>query len=299
VVAPVTGRVRRPPRVQLGDAVRAGATIVDLVPALDTPDRIAVGTEAAVRAGDIEAAERDLARAQADAARARELSPQVVSAAQLLQAETAVATARARLDGLRQARAAAVQARTQPVPVAAPMAGVVSALSVQVGAVVNKGDVLARVIVPGPLWVDVLVPPGDPAGDAYSIGAPSGPVAARLLARGRFVEADGTRHDRLVVDARSAGALMPGSSVSVRVAYGTARGIVLPEAALVPRVEGDMVFVERSPGVFAPRSVEVATRFGGRMRLRSGVTAGERVVVQGVMALQGERLRSQLQNAEQ
>ena len=312
VVSPVTGRIVRPPLIQLGATVRAGATVVELVPALDTPDRIAIGTQSAERAGQIEAAERELARAEADAARARELSPQIVSAAKLQEAETAVATARARLEGLRNARTASDQAQTRVVAVTTPIAGIVSALNVEVGALVNKGDLLAQVLKEGLLWIDLSVPPNDPVGDRYEVTLPAGSIQARLLTRGRITEADGTRHDRLVLDARQSAALgvpsaaaalgaplAPGSSVSVQVARGASRGIVLLESALVPGVEGDTVFVETSPGIFAARLVQVVARFGGQMRLGSGLNPGERVVVQGVMGLQGERLRSQLRHVEQ
>ena len=85
----------------------------------------------------------------------------------------------------------------------------------------------------------------------------------------------------------------------MHVARGAPRGIVLAESALVAGVEGDTVFIETSPGMFAPRAVQVAARFNGRVRIRSGVNSGERVVVQGVMELQGERLRSHMRNLEQ
>ena len=106
VVSPVTGRVVRAPAVQLGATVRAGSTLVEIIPVLDTPDRISVGTQSAEREAQIEATERDLAKAEADAARARTLSPQIVSAAKLQEAETLVATTRARIGGLRNARTA-------------------------------------------------------------------------------------------------------------------------------------------------------------------------------------------------
>lgn len=297
VVSPVTGRIARPPLVQLGTAVRAGATLLEVMPVLDTPERISVGTQDAERQGQIEAAERELAKAEADAVRARALSPQIVSAAKLQEAETTAATARARLEGLRNAQTAAVQAQTRPVAVTAPMAGVISALVVDVGALINKGDVLAQIVREGPVWIDISVPPDDPTGVQYEVTTASGPVAARLLARGRVTEADGTRHDRLVVDATQSAALRPGSTVSVQVARGTMRGIVLTESALVPGVETETVFVETMPGVFAARPVRVATRFGGKVRLASGLTVGERVVTQGAMALQGESVRAQLRPA--
>lgn len=298
VVSPITGRLTRAPFVQVGAAVRSGVPMLEIMPVLDTPDRIAVGAQTAEREGQIEAAGREVAKAETDAQRARALSPQIVSAAKLQEAETALATARARLDGLRGASAASEQAQMRAVTVTAPIAGLVSAINVAVGALVNRGDVLAEIVAAGPRWIDVLVPPDDPPGDAYEVSVPSGFIPARRLARGVVVETDGTRHDRLVVDAPRSTALSVGSTVSVYVSHGTARGIVVPESALVPGVDTDTVFVEASPGMFAPRPVRVVSRFAGKVRLDAGVKPGEPVVVQGTMSLQGERLRSQLRGVD-
>lgn len=296
VASPVTGRIVRPPRVQLGTTVAVGATLLEIQPTLDVGERISVGTQAAQREGDIEGAQRELAKAEADAARARALSPQVVSAAQLQQAETALAVARAKLEGLLGARTAETTARTQVVPVPAPMAGVVADLTATVGSAVARGDILARIVKPGPLWIDIAVPPDDPVGDRYEVITANGTIAARLLARGRLTDMGGTRSDRLAID-EAASSLMPGTTVSVRVGHGGTRGILVPESAIVPGVETDTIFVEVSPGVFAPRPVQVAARFGGQVRLSTGLTPGERVVVRGGMALQGELVRSQLRPA--
>jgi cobalt-zinc-cadmium efflux system membrane fusion protein len=293
-VAPVTGRITRPPRVNVGATVAAGAPLVDIQPTLDVADRIAVGTQAAQREGDIEAEERELTKAEAEAARARALSPQVVSAAALQQAETAVATARAKLQGLRGARAAETTANAQIVTVTAAIAGTVAELTMTVGALVSRGDVLARIVKAGPVWVDVSVPPDDAIGDRYELVAPTAAIPARLLARGRLTDVGGTRSDRLLVDATEASRLTPGASVAVRVGHGATQGIVISESALVPGVETDTVFVEVTPDTFAPRPVHVAARFAGRVRVASGLNAGDRVVVRGAMALQGELVRNQL-----
>lgn len=297
VVSPVTGRITRPPRVQLGAVVAAGTPLLDIEPALDVADRIAVGTQAAQRQGDIEAAQRELTKAEADAERARALSPQVVSAAQLQQAETAAATARARLEGLQGARVAETTARTQAVPVTAPIGGTVADLTATVGSLVNRGDVLARLVKSGALWVDLSVPPDDPIGDRYELVTTTGFMPASLLSRGRLTDAAGTRMDRLAVANAAVSTLSPGASVSVRVGHGATRGIVIPESAIVPGVESDIVFVETSPGIFGSRSVRVDARFGGQVRIASGLEPGERVVVRGGMALQGELVRAQLRPA--
>jgi len=294
VVSPVTGRLGRPPFTPLGTRVAQGDPIAEVTPVLDAPDRLAAGTAAAQRDGDITAAAQELTRAAAEAARARTLSPQLVSAATLQAAETAEATARAKLDALRQARVVASDVQTHAIAVRAPIAGTVVALHMAVGSVVKSGEVLAELLAPGPRWIDLSVPPEEPVGDRYEVVTPLATEPVHLLARGQITEPDGSRHDRLIVAAAHATDFLPGASVSVRVGRGTSRGIVLPESAIVPGVESDTVFVETAADLFAARAVRVEARFGGLVRLASGLTAGERVVTQGAMALQGERIRAQL-----
>jgi biotin carboxyl carrier protein len=294
VVSPVTGRIAGPPLVSLGTIVPQGATIVEITPVLDAPDRIAVGTQTAQRDGEIAAGEQEVAKADAAAARARALSPQIVSAATLQEADTAAATARARLDALRRARAVSSDLQTQAVAVHAPMAGTLVTVGMTVGTIVRSGEVLAAILRPGPRWIDVSVSPDEPTGDRYEVVTSASTVPAHLLARGRITETDGSRHDRLLVAPAQAGDLVPGAAVSVHVGRGASRGIVLPESAVVAGIESDTVFVETSPGIFVARPVRIDARFGGLVRLASGVTPGEHVVTQGAMALQGERVRAQL-----
>jgi hypothetical protein len=54
------------------------------------------------------------------------------------------------------------------------------------------------------------------------------------------------------------------------------------------------VFVEVSPNAFVSRTVQVAARYGQEVRLASGLKPGDRIVIRGAMALQGELLRAQL-----
>jgi RND family efflux transporter MFP subunit len=281
----------------MGETVTAGAPLLDIEPSLDVAERISVGTQAAQRQGDIDAAQQELAKAEADLARAQALSPHVVSAADVQQAATAVAVARAREEGLQRARAAEATARTQLVSVTAPIGGVLADLTATVGALVNRGDVLARLVRSGPVWIDVSVPPDADVGERYEVITDNKPVPARLIARGRLTDVGGTRTDRLLVDLPAASLFTPGATVAVRIAHSTRRGIVLPEAALVPGVESEIVFVEREPGTFAAQPVQIATRFGGQVRLAAGLMPGERVVIRGGMALQGELVRSQLRPA--
>jgi len=59
------------------------------------------------------------------------------------------------------------------------------------------------------------------------------------------------------------------------------RAIRVPNTALVSEGPYSYVFVERSPGVFARRRVELAVQDRDYSYLESGIDAGERIVVTG------------------
>jgi multidrug efflux pump subunit AcrA (membrane-fusion protein) len=82
--------------------------------------------------------------------------------------------------------------------------------------------------------------------------------------------------------------------VAVRLATAPSRGVVIAESAVLPSAGGDVVYVEPKHGTFELRLVRIAARFGGRVRLTTGVKVGESVVVRGASALRGEALRSSL-----
>jgi cobalt-zinc-cadmium efflux system membrane fusion protein len=293
VVAPVTGRVSVAPGVSLGARVEAGQVLLSLAPVLSAAERMSFRVQGAELAGRVEVAARELADRESAAARARALAPDaVVSRARLQEAETAVAVARAQVAAATQARSAATGgAGAGAVPLCAPGAGTLVSLTVTVGTLVPAGATLARIVRAGPRWIDLSVPPDDASGAGYEVAADGRWLAARLLARGGAVEDDGARHDRLEVEADD---LLPGAVVSVRVARGPSEGVVVPEEAVAPGVGGDVVYVEEAAGEFAARPVRVAARFAGRVRLASGVRAGEPVVVRGAAALRSEALRGAL-----
>lgn len=297
VVAPVAGRIVSAPSVALGAIVIAGQPIIEIEPVLATSERIAARVQVADLGGQVSAAQKELSAREAELARIRPLErDKIVSTAKLQDIEATVAATRARLEALKNARNVQGGAVGGRVQLKAPVAGSVVALDASMGAVVGPGDVLARVLKPGPVWIDLAVPPDDAAGQRYEIAMRERTVPARLVARGAVVGEDGTRSDRLEADAASG--LLPGARVQVRIATGEMRGPTVPEAAIVPTAAGDAVFVEVAANTFAARPVVVAARFGGEVRLASGIKAGERVVTRGAMSLRGESLRAELRHTE-
>ncbi len=299
LVAPVSARITSVASIAIGSDVTSGTTLVDITPVLNAGETVSLSVQTAELEGQLRAAEREFTLREATAARARELSTSVIISTQAREeAETAVETTRARIEALRRARAVQLSGGASQLALRAPIAGRLVALDVSLGAVVRPGDVLARVLRGGSRWIDVSVSPDDPVGASYEVQVGGGWIPARLVARGSFVGPEGTRRDRLEVDAAQAAALLPGATISVRVGVGESSGVLVPESALVPGVGSDVVYIETAPGSFAPHAVRVAARFGGRARLASGLAAGTRVVTQGAMSLRGESLRSELRHTE-
>ena len=295
VPAPSAARVVKPALVELGAEVVAGAPLAELVPVLGAVDAATLGVQGAEVRGQIAEAESELVLREAELARSRDLArDKIVSAAKLAEVESQVASLRARIRALRGALRAQSGAAGKLIVLRAPVGGTVVALDVDVGAVVEQGHVIARILRPGPRWIDLAVSPAEEPAAAYEVEIASRWVPARLVSRGAVVGPDGTRHDRLQVDADRAAQVTPGATAAVRLARAGERGVVVSEGALVPGAGGDGVFVETGPGRFQLKTVRVAARFGGRARVASGLEAGDRVVTRGAMALRGELLRSQL-----
>ena len=299
VVAPVAGRIPRAPVVRLGSNVEAGAPLVEIVPVLGAAERIDVNVRGAELVGQIQGTQSELEMQRAALDRARDLArSNIISQAKLHEAETAVITTQARLDALRRANGAQNVGQGAPVMLRAPAAGKVSTLNASVGSVVQQGDLLVRLLKPGPRWVDVAVSPEDATGEGYEVAAGNLWIRARLLAAGTVAESDGTRRDRLEVDEASSLALVTGQIVSVRIAHGQSRGVVLPDSAVVPGVQTDLVLIESAANTFTPTPVRIAARFDGKVRAASGVNVGDRVVVRGAMSLHGESRRAELGGAD-
>jgi membrane fusion protein, multidrug efflux system len=85
----------------------------------------------------------------------------------------------------------------------------------------------------------------------------------------------------------------PGQPVNVRVQAGTIGPLVLvPNVAVMPHVDGAVVFVVKADGTVESRPVTVALREGAEAGLSAGLKPGEKVVTEGQAAvLPGAKVR--------
>lgn len=274
-------------RVNVGDRVQRGQVLATFAADL-------VRADLAQIAAAVAEAEAVHADAVVNAARARELQATgALSAQQINQYLTAERTAVARLDAQRAA-ARTQQLRLSQTQVLAPDAGVISARSASVGAVLPAGQELFRLIRQGRLeWrAEVAaaelaqVQPGQkvrvtPAGGAALTGT------VRMVAP--TVDA-ATRNGLVFVDlppppARGDG-LPPGGVKAGMFArgefeIGSSAALTLPQGAVLLRDGFSYVF-RLDPGQRVRQlKVEVGRRVGDRVEIISGLEAAARVVDSG------------------
>jgi RND family efflux transporter MFP subunit len=80
----------------------------------------------------------------------------------------------------------------------------------------------------------------------------------------------------------------------VELKTGGARVLTVPQSAVLNSGQRQVVFVDHSNGYLEPREVKVGTQYAGRIEIRGGLKAGERIVVSGNFLVDSE---SQIQAA--
>lgn len=216
-------------------------------------------------------------------------------------ARSALDLARAQLD---TAKANREDARLQLgyTRVRAPVAGMTDLETVPEGTLVERGTLLTRIVQTHPLHVRFSLPAEDAlARRLRNGGEAAGDAAARaelLLADGSTYAESGTINftaasvDTVTgtVRARAVfpnpdGDLRPGQFLRVRVLIDALEDVVLvPEEAVAQSEDGPRVFVVRD-GKAEARPVTLGPVIDGERVLRDGLSAGERLIVEGLAGL--------------
>jgi hypothetical protein len=292
ISTPVSARTKSPVTITVGSAIGEGDVIADLIPILSPGEQVTLSVQAADLSGQLASAKADVASRKSLWERGKQLAGSGLTSPQDLELlETAYASSKAKLAAL-ETETMIQRARGGVVTFKSPVKGTVALVDAPFGATLPAGHVLARIVLEGPRWVDVAMPPDAAVGSAFFVKSGEKTwIPAKLLARGLVAGVDGLRRDRLEVTAPG---LVIGASVDVRVATGTQKGIVIPASAVVPTAEGDVVYVESEPNKFVERSVKVAARLDERVRIASGIAMGDAVVTVGAQSLRGERMHGAL-----
>lgn len=234
-------------------------------------------------------AEALLAEASSNADRARSLQGSgALSNQDTQRALTSEQTSKARVDSAK-AQVAAQELRWRQTRVLASDDGVISARLATVGAVVQPGQELFRLIRQGRLeWRAEL-----PAGDLQRIKP--GMVAVATPPGGHVVQGrvrivaptvDGaTRNGLVYVDLPASAAVAgarAGMFASGHLETGQSQGLTLPQTAVLLRDGFSYVFQVSAKGIVSQRKVRVGRRVGDRVEVLQGLDAQADVVASGV-----------------
>jgi HlyD family secretion protein len=264
--------------VQIGDRVRRGQLLARLQSATTE-------AEAATTRANIAEAEASLAEAQANAERARQLQATgAISAQQIQQYTTGEQTARARVAALK-ARADADRVRLAQTRIVAPDDGVISARTATVGAVVQPGQELFRLIRQQRLEWRAEVAATDLAKLAPGMPVQVTPAGGRnVIGKLRMVAPTvdpQTRNGLVYVDLPDPGNAKAGMFARGEFEIGSASGLMLPQSAVLQRDGFSYVFLLGTDNRVKQQKVQVGRRNGEQVEIASGLDAGARVVAAG------------------
>ncbi|MCC7485106.1 MAG: efflux RND transporter periplasmic adaptor subunit [Burkholderiales bacterium] len=222
-------------------------------------------------------------------------------------AEALAAAARRRLVllGMSEEEIAGVEregkARTR-VTLRAPVSGVVAELGVREGMTVAAGTMLFRIAGLATVWVLARVPEAQAGllrtGAAVEVRVPAYPEARFRGRVGAILpELDAaTRAVRARIEvANPGGRLKPGMYAHIEFAARGRETLLVPAEALIRTGKRSVVILAEAEGRFRAVEVEAGAESGEFAEIRSGLTAGDRVVVSGQFLIDSEAsLRSTL-----
>jgi Cu(I)/Ag(I) efflux system membrane fusion protein len=187
----------------------------------------------------------------------------------------------------------AVHARTT---VTAPASGVVTELGAREGMTIAAGATLFRINGLTTVWVNAEVPenvaaqvrPGNPV-EARTPALPGAVFKGKVNAILPEVSV-ATRTLKVRIEVANAdGRLVPGMFATVNFAPGTNKETLLvPTEAVIQTGKRTVVLVMQGDAGFIPVDVQIGAESGERTEIRSGLKAGQKVVVSGQFLIDSE-----------
>jgi RND family efflux transporter MFP subunit len=299
VPAPADGRFMSASLPAVGTRVSAGQELGRIQPRL-----AASGADRPTLVADLSEAEASLEAARTELARSeRLLAERAVPGRRVEDARRAVTVAEARLAAAQARLAQRDEAlRTgggaaggNSFVLRAPIAGVVADVIAALGASYDEGAPLFRIVRTDRVELQVHIPASD-----APLGAAIDQIALELPGRPDplVVEAD-HMHGAGILDPRTralpvqfdvdnrGGHLLIGQTATALLYAGNRERLTtVPADAVLMEAGRPYVFVQTGGESFSRRYLEIATRDGERVGIRSGVRPGERVVTRGAYDVQ-------------
>lgn len=253
---------------QPGQLVRRGQRLAELLPIVSSLERGGQRSQQAELAAQLAIAQRRVERLE-------QLEGSVPA--------KDIESARIELAALRQRRAAVGASVDVAQPLRAPVDGVVSAVLVVAGEVVDAKAVLFEIVDPSRLAVEALAYDNDIGAQIIGAEALAGNRRVALQFVGSGLQ---LREQALPLQFRVLGndaSLAIGQPVKVFAKLATtAQGVAVPRSALWRNAAGDnLVWVHEQAERFAPRRVQPQALDGSNMVIGDALKPGDRVVVEG------------------
>ena len=292
LVAPTSGRIFPPDSgfVRLGDEVKKGQILGSFRPILSGAESAQLGLSRSDATGRRSSAEARLTLAERELQRRRDLKG-IVADKEIQAAEADVEVARSELLRAR-ADVGSLAGGAGEQKLVSTLDGTVVLGQVSPGAHIAGGAEIWRIVDLSTLWIDVRVPESDAARLSQAVAQmalvadPAIPFTGKRIATGSLIDpATRTVQTLFEIDNKDR-RVRVGSLVSVVITTGApVESVVVPSAALLDRNGTPVVIVKTGPEAFEVRSVAVGPKAGGSIGIQAGVRAGERVVVDGAMAV--------------
>ena len=262
----------------VGDTVRKGQLLVRLSDA-------SIQTDIAAQRANVADAQAQLAEAKTNAERARQLDQTgAISAVQINQFITAEKTAKARLDAA-QARLKSDDLRLSYAKIVAPDDGLISLKAATVGAVVQPGQEMYRMIRKGRLEWRAEVPANElgriKPSQKVTVDAGEGLKANGVVRMIAPTIDPATRNAVVFVDIAAGGAIKAGMYAKGIFDLGSASAVTVPLAAVLRRDGFQYVYLVDSQSRVKQTKVDAGTQLGDRIEVK-GIAANVRVVNNGV-----------------
>src|ERR1700722_943714 len=287
VLTPLSGRLIAL-KVALGDRVVRGQALA----VIESPDLGQAFDDDAKAADTAKLTEKNLARQEAQnklgAASDRDLDQ---ARSDHTQAAAEYARTQARLKML--GASADGRPASHLLTVSAPAAGSITTLAVSPGSMINDPtQPLMTVADLSTVWVTALAPEKDVAGIAKNqdaevslVAYPDRVLHGKVLFVSDVIEPDSRRNKIRIAFANTDYSLKPNMFATVTLAGPQRSQVVLPSSALLMNNDRTSVFVATAPWTFERRTVDPQLEEGASVAIRSGVAAGEQVVVKGGILL--------------
>jgi cobalt-zinc-cadmium efflux system membrane fusion protein len=287
VLAPLSGRLIAL-KVALGDRVSRGQAVA----IIDSPDLAQAYTDDEKAADAFKLNQKNLERQEAQnklgVASDRDLDQ---AKSDFAQAAAEYTRTQAHLKTL--GAAASAKSGSRELSVAAPVGGSVTALNVATGNMINDPtQPLMTIADLSTIWVTAMVPETDIAGVAKNQEAqvtlaayPDRVLQGKVLFVSDVIDSDSRRGKIRIAFANRDYALKPNMFATVVLSGGARSLVVLPSSALLMNNDRTSVFVATAPWTFERRNVDAQLEEGSSVAIRSGVSAGEQVLVKGAILL--------------